>query len=423
MSRLPFELGLALRYLRPRRTFVSIITLISVMGVMLGVAVLIIVISVMSGFHHDLQQAILGFSAHLHVTADGKPMRDHEPVASVVRQHPRVKATAPFVVGKVMTETRAGQRGESVDAVLVRGIDPKREAEVSDLPKSIVAGEFNLRNDGLVVGIDWAYNHGVRVGDKVTVFSPNALMEMRNARKEGRDEIISPDEFTVTGVFDLGYHEYNSTMIVTSLMNAQDLFEMGDSVNGLLVILDDPNYAHYAALDLNQQLGTNYHAKTWMESNSRYLEAVMVEKNVMFIILVFIMIVASFCIVCTQITFVVQKTREIGVLKSIGATNGQIMTLFFGQSFAVGAMGVLCGVGFGMTALHFRNDFLKVMRKFTGMELFPADVYGFYGLPAMIVPGDIILICGVSLVICLVASIVPAIKASQLQPVEALRHG
>ena len=423
MSRLPFELGLALRYLRPRRTFVSIITLISVMGVMLGVAVLIIVISVMSGFHHDLQQAILGFSAHLHITADGKPMEEYEPVASVVRQHPRVKATAPFVFGKVMTETRAGDRGESVDAVLVRGIDPKREGEVSELPTSIVDGEFDLRNDGLVVGVDWAYSHGVRVGDKVTIFSPHALMKMRDARQEGRDEIISPDEFTVTGVFDLGYHEYNSTMIVTSLMNAQDLFKMGNSVSGLLVILDDPNYAHYAALDLNGQLGTNYHATTWMASNSRFLEAVMVEKNVMFIILVFIMIVASFCIVCTQITFVVQKTREIGVLKSIGATNGQIMTLFFGQSFAVGAMGVLCGVAFGMTALHYRNDFLAFMRQFTGMELFPAAVYGFYGLPALIVPADIVLICGVSLVICLVASIVPAIKAAQLQPVEALRHG
>ena len=211
-------------------------------------------------------------------------------------------------------------------------------------------------------------------------------------------------------------------MIVMSLMNAQDLFQLGDAAHGLMVILDDPYYAHYSAIDISGTLGTNYYVRTWMETNSRYLEAVMVEKNVMFVILVFIMIVASFCIVCTQITFVVQKTREIGVLKSIGATNRQIMLLFFGQSFAVGTAGVGCGLAFGLTALHFRNEFLFFMRKFTGMQLFPPEVYGFYKLPAIIVPGDIALICGVSLVICLIASLIPAIKAATLQPVEAMRY-
>jgi len=422
MSRLPFELQLALRYLQPKRTFVSIITLISVIGVMLGVAVLIIVISVMSGFHHDLQQAILGFSAHLHVVEKGRPMTNHVQVAGSVRNHERTQAVSPFVFGKVMIESHSGNGTSSTDAVLVRGVDPKREHEVSELPGSIKEGEFDLRGDGVVVGSDWAYSHGVGVGDRLSVFSPTSLMRMRDSRKEGEEEIIAPDEFTVTGIFDLGYHEYNSTMIVLSLVNAQDLFQLGDAAHGLFVILDDPNYAHYSAIDVNKALGTNYYVKTWMETNSRYLEAVMVEKNVMFIILVFIMIVASFCIVCTQITFVVQKTREIGVLKSIGATNTQILLLFFGQSFAVGTVGVACGLGFGLTALHFRNEFLMVMRKFTGMQLFPAEVYGFYKLPAIIVPGDIALICGVSLIICLFASLIPAIKAATLQPVEAMRY-
>ena len=131
---------------------------------------------------------------------------------------------------------------------------------------------------------------------------------------------------------------------------------------------------------------------------------------------------ASFCIVCTQITFVVQKTREIGVLKSLGASNRQIGLLFFGQSFAVGIAGIITGVAFGITALHFRNEFLKAMRGLTGTELFPAEIYGFYGLPALVVTSDIILICGVSLVICLLASLIPALRAAQLQPVEALRN-
>lgn len=422
MSRLPFELQLALRYLRPKRTFVSIITLISVIGVMLGVGVLIIVISVMTGFHHDLQEAILGFNAHLQVMEQEGALKDHRPLMERIRKQPGVKAAAPFMGGKVMIQTQPEFGDPIQDASFVRGIDPNSETNVSKLPTSIQFGEFNVRGDGLLVGIDWARNHRVRIGDRVSVFSPANLMEMHEAKKKGEDELIAPDEFTITGIFDLGYYEYNSEMIVMSLMNAQDLFEAGDTVQGVIVMIDDPYRAHYAAEDMDQALGSNYVVQTWMQRNSRHLEAVMVEKNVMFIILVFIMIVASFCIVCTQITFVVQKTREIGVLKSLGASDGQIRTLFFGQSFAVGIVGVICGVIFGLTAVHFRNDFLTAMRKMTGTELFPAEIYGFYGLPALIVPGDIILICGVSLVICLVASLIPAIRASLLQPVEALRN-
>lgn len=422
MSRMPFELHLALRYLRPKRTFVSIITLISVIGVMLGVAVLIIVISVMSGFHADLQDAILGFNAHMQVVQDEGRMTNHTQIAEFVRKQDSVKAAAPYIGGKVMIQTQP-EHGEGIqDATFVRGIDAKYESSVSKLPSKIIDGEFNLRGDGLLVGIDWARIHRVRVGDRISVFSPANLMAMQKSRKDGEDEVIAPDEFTITGIFDLGYYEYNAEMVVMSLMNAQDLFEAGDSVHGLIVMIDDPYQAHYGAIALNKALGTNYYVQTWMERSSRHLEAVMVEKNVMFIILVFIMIVASFCIVCTQITFVVQKTREIGVLKSLGASNRQIGLLFFGQSFAVGIAGIITGVAFGITALHFRNEFLKAMRGLTGTELFPAEIYGFYGLPALVVTSDIILICGVSLVICLLASLIPALRAAQLQPVEALRN-
>ena len=419
---MPFELQLALRYLRPKRTFVSIITLISVIGVMLGVAVLIIVISVMSGFHADLQDAILGFNSHLQVIKEEGRMTNHVAVAELSRKQESIKAVAPYVGGKVMIQTQP-EFGEGIqDAAFVRGIDPKYEHTVSKLPTNIVAGEFDLRGDGLLVGIDWARIHRVNIGDRISVFSPADLMDMQESRKEGEDEVIAPDEFTINGIFDLGYYEYNAEMVVMNLMNAQDLFEAEDSVHGLVVKIDDPYQAHYAAIELNTALGTNYYVQTWMERSSRHLEAVMVEKNVMFIILVFIMIVASFCIVCTQITFVVQKTREIGVLKSLGASDRQIGLLFFGQSFAVGIAGVILGVLFGMTALHFRNEFLMAMRSLTGTELFPAEIYGFYGLPALIDPSDIVLICGVSLIICMFASLIPALRASKLQPVEALRN-
>ena len=422
MSRLPFELQLALRYLRPKRTFVSIITLISVIGVMLGVAVLIIVISVMSGFHADLQDAILGFNAHMQVIKEEGKMTNHMQLAELVRQQDKVKAVAPYIGGKVMIQTQP-KEGEGIqDATFVRGVDAKYESSVSKLPTSIVAGEFNLRGDGLLVGTDWARIHRVWVGDRIAVFSPANLMEMQKSRKEDKEVIIAPDEFTVTGIFDIGYYEYNSEMVVMSLMNAQDLFEAGDSVHGLIVMIDDPYTAYHASTNLNATLVTNYFVQTWMDRSSRHLDAVMAEKNVMFIILVFIMIVASFCIVCTQITFVVQKTREIGVLKSLGASNRQIGLLFFGQSFAIGVVGIISGVLFGIIALHFRNPFLELMRNLTGKELFPAEIYGFYGLPSLIIPSDIILICGVSLIICLGASLIPALRAAQLQPVEALRN-
>ena len=422
MSRLPFELQLALRYLRPKRTFVSIITLISVIGVMLGVGVLIIVISVMTGFHHDLQEAILGFNAHLQVMEQDGALKDHRPVQDKIQKQPYVKAAAPFIGGKVMFETQPEFGDPRQDACFVRGIDPRSETNVSKLPSKVEFGEFNVRGDGLLVGIDWAQNNRVRVGDRISIYSPANLKEMQKTREEGEDVLITPDEFTINGIFDLGYYEYNSEMIVMSLMNAQDLFDVGDDVQGVIVMIDDPYEAHWKAMEMRKAMGTNYVVQTWMQRNSRHLQAVMVEKNVMFIILVFIMIVASFCIVCTQITFVVQKTREIGVLKSLGASDGQIRMLFFGQSFAVGIIGVICGVIFGLTAVHFRNQFLELMRKLTGAELFPAEIYGFYGLPAKIVTGDVVLICGVSLLICLMASLIPAIRASTLQPVEALRN-
>lgn len=422
MSRLPFELLLALRYLRPKRTFVSVITLISVVGVMLGVAVLIIVISVMSGFDRQLREKLLGFNAHLRVIQPGELLSNREEIMARIAANPRVKGVAPFVQGKVLLETQPPIGGSLVDAPVVRGVDPQREGGVSELPKSIKEGEFNLRGNGLVVGRELASNLGLRVGDRVAIYSPANLKKMKDSRRSGKEEAVMPDEYTVKGIFDVGYYEFNANVVITSLANAQDLYELEDNVHGLQITLHDSNEADAAQAELSRALGLNYVVRSWKDDNSGILNALLVEKNVMFYLLFFIMIVAAFGITSAQITFVVQKTREIGVLKALGATNGQVRWLFLSQSLIVGVLGVIAGFGLGLLALHYRNNFLDFMNRMFGFELFPRNIYAFDRLPMLIVPGDIAIICGGSLFICLLAGLLPAWNAGRLQPVEALRN-
>ncbi|HXI71333.1 MAG TPA: ABC transporter permease [Verrucomicrobiae bacterium] len=423
MSKLPFELLLALRYLRPKRTFVSIITLISIVGVALGVAVLMIVISVMSGFDHDLREKILGFNAHLKIFAQGKPLENYSPVINLVASNKNVRGVAPFVLGQVLVVTQPPEgQAKLTGAPWVRGVDVARESSVSVLPQSIVAGKFDLSGRGLVVGSQFAGNLNLSVGDRISVYSPADLAKMEKERGKKDEEAVLPDDYTVTGIFDVGYFEYNANIVVTSLENAQDLYNLDDNVHGLMVMLRDPYQAPQARRELLSALGPNYTISIWTEENSGILNALLVEKNVMFYLLFFIVLVAALCILSAQITFVVQKTREIGMLKALGATNLQISGVFLGQSAIIGVLGVISGYGLGMLAITYRNEFLHFMNRMTGFELFPASIYGFGDLPAIIDPRDILIICGLSFVICIFGGVLPAIRAGRLKPVEALRY-
>ncbi|MSR43297.1 MAG: ABC transporter permease, partial [Pedosphaera sp.] len=251
------------------------------------------------------------------------------------------------------------------------------------------------------------------------------LQRMKEGRDKKEEVAIKPDEYTVKGIFDVGYYEYNVSVIVGSLANAQDLYDLGENVHGLMVMLDDPFKVEAVRRELYEALhrgGGEYIVTTWPEENAGLLQAVMVEKSVMFYILFFIMIVAAFGITSVLITFVVQKTREIGVLKALGATSGQVMGVFLSQSLVVGLIGVLGGFGLGWLALAYRNEFLLAMRKLTGFELFPQAIYNLPELPAVIVPSEIILICGGSMLLCVLAGLLPAWYAGRLKPVEALRY-
>jgi lipoprotein-releasing system permease protein len=430
MSRLPFELFLALRYLRPKRTFVSVITLISVIGVTLGVAVLIIVISVMSGFDRETRARLLGFSAHMRIMREGQhTMPEYREVMRAAGANAQVKATAPYVIGQVMIETQPHFGNQLIAAPWLRGIDPQYETNVSNLSTNILVGSADLEGSKLLVGSVLARQLNLRLGDRIAIYSPSYLKEIRRLAEEMKrnpkkqiDDLPLPDDFTVGGIFDVGYNDYNRDVIVTSLEKAQELYRLENSVHGVFVLLHEPLNVHEVARELRVPLGNDYEFVLWTEEHSALLDAILVEKNVMFYLLFFIMIVAAFGIMNSLITFVVQKTREIGMLKALGATRPQILWLFLSQSLIVGVLGVITGFGLGMLAVHYRNEFLTFLRKTTKFELFPADIYQFTKLPAVVDPSDIMLICGSAVLICLLAGLVPAWTAGRLQPVEALRH-
>lgn len=424
MSPLPFEFALALRYLRPKRTFFSVITLISILGVTLGVAVLIIVISVMTGFDRQLRSKLVGFQAHVQVLGVGEPITNWREVADEIAALPEVSGVAPFINTQVLFETQPENGSPVPFGAMVRGIDPRLEAKVSDLTNSVAAGEFRLTPKSLLVGYELARDYGLKPGDRLAVYSLPALHKMHEAYKQKREAASLAADYIVRGVLDLGLNDLNTSLIVTSLGDAQQLGGQDDGVQGLKVMLHSPDEftTERVRKALLAKYGATYRVSTWLIDNSTILNALQTERAMMFYILFFIVIVAAFGIMSALITFVVQKTREIGVLKAIGASPFSVATLFLGQSLVVGVLGVLSGLAFGTLALHYRNEFLRFMNEKVGFDLFPASIYQFRELPAEIVTRDVVIICGGSLIICLLAGVLPAIRAALLQPVEALRN-
>jgi lipoprotein-releasing system permease protein len=377
----------------------------------------------MSGFDHDLREKILGFNAHLTITQPGSSLKNYSVLADKISRFKTVKGASPFILGPVMVQTEGPTNlARIVDAPMLRGVDSESEGKISKLPEQIVDGEFNLGGHGLVIGSNFAENLHLRVGDHLSIFSMGELNRLRTAHNQNGETQNLPDSYEVRGIFNTGYFEYDSRVICTSLENAQDLYDLNDSVHGLFVMLDDAYHAPAVKRELEKSFGTSYIVSTWMDQNSGILNALIVEKNVMFYLLFFIVLVAALCILSAQITFVVQKTREIGMLKALGASNLQISGIFLAQSAVIGVIGVACGYGLGMLAVRYRNEFLHFMRNATGWELFPASVYGFGELPALVTPNDVAIICVSSFFICIFGGVLPAWRAGHLKPVEALRY-
>ena len=423
VSRLPFELSLALRYLRPKRTFVSVITLISIIGVMLGVAVLLIVIAVMSGFDREWRERILGATAHLKVETRSGLMRDYKTPSAIISRDPLVKGVAPFVLGPAMLQTQPAFTNEQplVSGAVLRGIDPDLETNVSVLPCSVIRGEFDVSGHGLLIGSRLAYNLQLDVGDHLTLVTANTLARWQKAQKRD-DRIVVPDDFTVRGIFNIGFDDFDRMMIVCSLESAQELQVLDDQVHGLFVMLHDPFRAEEAVRSLVPELGRNYRVIPWTEENREIFSALATEKVMMYIILFVVMIVAAFAIVNSEITFAVNKIKEIGLLKSLGASNRQVMWIFLGHSIAIGVFGVGLGYALGRLFLANINNILHAADKWGHVKLLPEAIYKISEVPYQLLPHDVAIICGGGFLICVLAGLLPAWKASRLQPVEALRN-
>jgi lipoprotein-releasing system permease protein len=422
---MPFELFLALRYLRPKRTFVSVITLISIIGVMLGVAVLMIVIGVMSGFDREWREKILSANAHLKVMGPGGVMRDFRTPMAIVGKDPRVKGVAPYVLGQVILQTQPASTNEmpAFSGPVLRGVDPDLERTVSVLPERIVRGEFDVSGKGLLVGSSLAYDLQLSVGDHVAVISAGTLSKWQKAHKSrNEDEAVLPDDFTIRGIFNIGFDDFDRMMIVSSIETAQELANLNDNIHGLYIMLHDPFQAEAMIRTLQPELGPDYRLVSWMEENDVIFGALATEKTMMYIILFVVMIVAAFAIVNSEITFAVNKMKEIGLLKSLGASNRQVMWIFMGHSIGIGIFGVGLGFALGMVFLLNLNNILHIARSLTGFELLPAAIYKISEIPHELLPMDMAIICGGSFLICMLAGLLPAWKASRLTPVEALRN-
>jgi lipoprotein-releasing system permease protein len=428
--KLPFSLFLALRYLKPKRTFLSIITLISVIGVMLGVTVLILVISVMTGFDRELRQKVIDFDAHILVTSEDV-FHDWRTLKAKIDQTPGVVATAPYVQGPVIVEFHNRRL-----APLIRGVDPEQEEKVIPLQKFIKFGKLDLEGESTVLGIELARKLGVSVGDKVTIYSPgnlgqvlDSIKKLENAKGEEEKkaidqlrDVILPRELTVTGIFETGHYLHDSEFLLVPIYVGQELYDLGDALHGITVKTDNPYGAERVKEAIQQLLEPPRYAQTWIDMNRQYFEAVRLERTVMFFLLFFIVIVAAFGIMSTLITVTVQKRREIGIVKALGADIAQIIWVFLGQGTIVGLFGTVTGLGLGMTLIRYRNEFSRWLASTLHIEIFPREVYQFSSLPAEVIPHDVAIICISAFLICSFAALIPAYFAARLDPVKALRY-
>ena len=419
-----FELFVSLRHLKAKRTqkFISLNTWISIGGVSLGVMALIVVIAVMSGFGKDLRDKILGTNSHIVVTNINRSGMDaYESVLKRVMQIEGVKAAAPFILNQVMLTFGGNSSG-----VVVRGIDPEREAMVSDLQKNLVQGDLAMlkrskntskgpRRDNIILGKELAQKLGVQMGDAISMVSPASRLTPMGL-------VPKIKLFQVVGFFESGMFEYDSSLAFISVESAQKFFSMKKTVSGVEIRVDDIDRADKIAETLQEKLGFPYYARDWMRMNKNLFSALRLEKIVMFIILILIILVAAFNIVSTLFMVVMEKTKEIAILKSMGASRTSIMKIFSLQGLIIGVTGTLIGCVGGFTIVPNLNEIVGFIESLFGITAFPSDVYYLDKLPSEIQYLDSFLIIIFSILICFLASLYPAWRASRMDPVDGLRY-
>jgi len=410
-----YELLVGLRYTRAKRRnhFISFISLTSMLGIALGVAALIVVLSVMNGFQKEVRARILGVVSHVQITGADNRLADWQVVAREAAAHPQVAAAAPFVNAQGMLLFGASVRG-----AVVRGIVPQLEEKVADIGlhmmagklESLVPGEF-----GIVLGSELARALGARAGDKVTLIAPQGLVTPAGILPRLK-------QFSVVGIFEVGMFEYDSGLALIHLEDAQKLYGMGDNASGVRLKLYDLFQSREVTRDLVTRLRGDLYVSDWTRSHANYFRAVQIEKTMMFIILLLIVAVAAFNIVSTLVMAVTDKQPDIAILRTLGASPGGIMKIFIVQGALIGAIGTLIGVAGGIALALNIDVVVPFLERLLNVQFLSREVYYITDLPSDLQKSDVVSIALVALALAFLATLYPSWRAARVNPAEALRY-
>jgi lipoprotein-releasing system permease protein len=412
----PYELIIGLRYTRAKRRnhFISFISLISMLGMALGVAALIVVLSVMNGFQKEIRARILGVAPHLQVMGeDGNLLSDWRSTLKVVQGNREVQAAAPFVSGQGMVSI-----GASVQGIMVRGIEPAAEKGVTDLSDKMKSGDINDLHEGefgIVLGVDLARMLGAHKGDKVLLIAPQGQITPAGMMPRLK-------QFRVVGVFEIGMAPYDNALALIHVGDAQKLYQTGNAVTGISARLHDLDAAPRVARELEESLPRDVYVNDWTREHANYFRAVQIEKRMMFIILSLIVAVAAFNIVSTLVMAVTDKQADIAILRTLGASPAGIMKIFIVQGALIGVIGSGLGVIGGVLLALNIGTIVPFIEHLIGTHILSKDVYYINELPSDLQRADVIVVAAFSFLISLLATLYPSWRASKVQPAEALRY-